>query len=143
MELDCTHRAGQKDKERIEMKIKNITIGIKSPQQGLKKFADTLKSIKSGHSPKGHGEAAYFVDVETFQSVLTLKRIELLHAIHQYKPKSIYELAQLVKRNLKNVQNDTALLTRIGLISLTRRKEVRNNIIPRVDYDRLQVQIPV
>ena len=125
------------------MKIKNITIGIKSPEEGLKKFTKTIKSIQSGHSPKGRKEASYFVDVEAFQSVLTLKRIELLHAIHEYKPGSIYELAQLVKRNLKNVQKDTTLLARMGLISLSKKNEVRNNVIPRVDYDRLQVQIPV
>ena len=125
------------------MKIKNITIGIKSPEQGLKQFANTIKSIESGRSPKGHRHAAYFVDIKAFQSFLTLRRIELLHAIHAYKPKSIYELAQLVKRNLKNVQDDTALLARLGLISLSKKKEIRNNVVPRVDYDRLQVQIPV
>lgn len=125
------------------MKIKNITVGIKSPEQGLKKFVETIKDIQAGHLHKGHREATYFVDIEAFQSVLTVKRIELLHAIHIYKPKSIYELAQIVGRNLRNVQEDTALLARAGLISLSKKKMIRNNVVPRVDYDRLQIQIPV
>ncbi len=125
------------------MKIKNITIGIKSLEQGLNEFAETANRIQSGHSPKEKKEAVYFIDVETFQSVLTLKRLELIHMIHEQKPNSIYELAHLVKRNLKNVQNDISLLARIGLVSISKKREVRRNVIPRVDYDRLQVQIPI
>ncbi len=125
------------------MKIKNITIGIKSAEQGLKEFTRTIKNIQKGSIPKAKKEATYFVNVEAFHSVLTLKRLELLHVIRENKPHSIYELANLVKRDLKNVQNDVSLLNRIGLVQISKSTQARNRVTPYVEYDRLQVQIPV
>ena len=125
------------------MKIKNITIAIKSAEQGLKEFATTLKNVQAGHAPKRQKESAYFVSVEAFQSVLTPKRLALLQTVHRQKPQSIYELAHLVNRNLKNVQDDISLLARLGFVSLTKKREIRNKVTPRADYDRIQIQIPI
>ena len=125
------------------MKVKNITIGIKNTAQGLKEFSQSIKNIQRGHIPKQKKEGTYFVSVEAFHSVLTLKRLELLHVIREDKPHSIYELAHLVKRDLKNVQSDVTLLSQIGLVQINKSSQFRNRSIPRVEYDRLHVQIPV
>lgn len=125
------------------MKVKNITIGIKSVKQGLREFTETIKNIQGGAIPKQKKETTYFVDVEAFHSVLTLKRLELLHAIRENKPHSIYELAHLIKRDLKNVQSDVSLLNKIGLIQISKSTQFRNRVTPRVEYDRIYVQIPV
>lgn len=125
------------------MKVKNITIGIKSLEEGLKDLTKVLKNIRKGQPSKRGKPATYFVSLEAMRRVLTPKRLELLHLIREEQPDSIYELAQLAKRDLKNVQEDIALLARIGLVSLRKTNFARGKIVPRVDYDHLQLDIPV
>lgn len=125
------------------MKVKNVTIGIRSVEDGLKDFVETVKAFQHGHRPKHAKEGVYFVSLEAMRSILTPQRIGLLSLIREKHPESIYELAKISGRALKNVQDDVSLLSRIGLISLSRKKAVRNKITPRVDYDRLDIQIPL
>lgn len=124
------------------MKIKNIFIGIKTPEEGAKELLAAIKDIQEGKNPKKK-TGTYFTSLEAMRKVLTPKRIELVHIIREKTPDSIYELAQLAGRDLKNVQDDVAMLARIGLISLSRTSTTRERVIPRVEYDRLQLQIPV
>lgn len=125
------------------MKIKRIEIEIKSVKQGIKEFVKTVRSIQQGNPPKTKKEGVFFTSLEAMRRVLTSKRLELLHIIRGRHPHSIYELARITGRNLKNVQDDITMLSRIGLISLTKAKTPRHPLIPKVDYDNLQIQIPV
>lgn len=125
------------------MKVKNITIGIKTPEESLKEFAEVAKAAQHGHPPKRTKVGVFFVDLEAMRSVLTTQRLRLLGVIRAKHPGSVYELAKMVGRALKNVQEDVSMLSRIGLVSLSTKKMARNRIAPRVDYDRLQLQIPV
>ena len=125
------------------MKVRNVTIGIKSEEESLKDFVRTFKSIQAGHPPKKLKEGVYFVSREAMRKVLSPKRLEILSTVRKKEPGSIYELARILKRSLRNVQDDVSLLSRLGLLSLTRKREARKRIIPRVSYDRLDLQIPV
>lgn len=124
------------------MKIKNILIGIKTPKEGAREFITAMKDIQAGKRP-AKKEGVYFTSLEAMRKALTPKRIELVHLIREKAPDSIYELARLSGRDIKNVQEDITLLARIGLVALSRTKTARERIIPRVSYDRLQLQIPV
>jgi predicted transcriptional regulator len=125
------------------MKVRNITVGIQPLEDGLSEFAHVVRSIQRGNTPKKISEGVSFVSLEAMRKVLTPKRFALLYMIRQKSPDSVYELAQLVKRDLKNVQDDVAMLSRIGLLSLSRARSTRRRVVPRVDYDRLQLQIPL
>ena len=125
------------------MKVKNIKIGIKGLDDGLEDFKKAIRAARSGHAPRKLDDRIDFVSVEAMQSVLTPRRLELLQAIRVKKPGSIYELAHMVKRDLKNVQDDVSLLHRIGLLSLSRTRKARRSVVPRVDYDSLQLRIPI
>lgn len=125
------------------MKVKNITIGIKGLEESLGELAEIAKATQQGHPPKHAKVGVYFVDLKAMRSALTPQRLRLLSVIREKHPASVYQLAKMVGRALKNVQDDVSLLSRIGLVSLSRRKTARNKITPRVDYDRLQLQIPV
>jgi predicted transcriptional regulator len=125
------------------MKIKNITVGIKSVAESLKEFTQVVKNIRRGVVPKATREEVNFVSLEAMRKVLTPKRLELIHTIREQHPQSVYELAQMAKRDLKNVQQDIGLLSRIGLVSLGKRSSAREPVVPIVDYDNLQLQIPV
>jgi len=72
------------------------------------------------HPPKKYRNVAIisFPDFETLGRVITGARLELLNNIRRMKPRSIQELARLVKRDFKNVYQDVKLLAEFGLIEL-------------------------
>ena len=125
------------------MRIKNVTIGIRGVKDGLDEFKKVAKAIQSGKAPKKKKDGTYFVSLEAMRRILTPKRLELLHHIRERHPRSVYALAHLCDRALKNVQDDVSLLARIGLVSLSRSRAGRSRLVPRVQYDTLQLQIPV
>ena len=125
------------------MKVKNITIGIKSLKQSLKEFATAVEEIKKGNVKKSIKKGVYFVNLEAMRRVLTPKRLELLRMIREKHPKSFYELAHISNRDLKNVQEDVNLMARIGLVILHKAKISRKRVIPSVEYDSLNFHIPV
>jgi predicted transcriptional regulator len=64
------------------------------------------------------------------------------HAIREYGPGSIYELAQHVGRDLKNVHDDLALLHRHGLVRFPKRtKDRRGARIPEVPFGEISLSI--
>lgn len=125
------------------MKIKNIAVEIKSLGAGLEEFSKVVSDAQRGRFPKKPVAGVAFVSLEAMLSVLTPRRMELLRLIRELEPDSIYELSKAAKRDLKNVRDDVALLARVELVSLGRPKTRRKRVVPRVDYDRLQVQIPM
>ena len=44
-------------------------------------------------------------------------------------------------RDLKNVQDDVALLERLGFIHVTHQRSPRRRTTPRMDYDELNLKI--
>ncbi|MFA5975480.1 MAG: hypothetical protein WC859_04865 [Elusimicrobiota bacterium] len=124
------------------MKVKRVLISIKSTEQGLKEFAQTLTALQKGRIPKKR-RGVYFVTLEAMRRVLTPKRLALLRVIRESHPNSIYELAGLVKRDIKNIQHDISLLARVGLVSLNKKAAPRETVVPSVGYDNLQLHIPV
>ena len=71
------------------------------------------------------------------------ERIRLLRIIRHKKPKSIYSLAKLVKRDRKNVITDLNILRNAGLIELQEEKGIRTMTRPIADYDRLEISIEI
>jgi len=124
------------------MRIKRVKIGIKSLKEGLKHFAEVAKAIERGEAVKKE-RGVYFENLETMRKILTDRRLEILKVIKEKKPSSIYQLAQLLKRDLKNVNEDLRLLEQSGLVSLKKSKTDRERITPTVNYDAIQLNIAV
>jgi hypothetical protein len=55
-------------------------------------------------------------------ALLTPKRIELLYKLAALRVESINDLAQKVKRNVKNVYEDLKVLNKFGFVKLSKRK---------------------
>ena len=124
------------------MKVKHIRITIKSTEEFLEEANDTMKKIMAGEkisSKKG----LYFENLSAMRKALTPKRLELLHTIKEKAPKSIYELAKIVNRDLKNVIQDLSFLERLGLVELKKTKDKRSKGTPSVDYDKILLEIAV
>ena len=122
------------------MKVKNVVIEVRSLKSALREFAEVYGKLKRGENvePKfGIG----FESVEGFRRVMTDKRMEVLKAIKEKSPDSIYELAGIVKRDLKSVNGDIKILKDLGLVSLEKERSVRKRVKPIVEFDRLNVGI--
>ncbi|MBI5195444.1 MAG: ArsR family transcriptional regulator [Nitrospirae bacterium] len=124
------------------MKVKKIDIGIKGLKESLKDFAETWKKLESGKKVKKE-EGIYFDSIDTMRAVLTNKRLQILKMIRELKPSSVYELAKILGRDLKNVNQDLKLLSDIGLVTLEKTETDKKRVVPHVDYTKILLEIPV
>jgi len=124
------------------VKVKNIKLGVRSLDTAFAKWAETFEKVRIGKKfDKSRG--VYFTSLEAIRKVLTEKRLQLLHVIKEQKPDSVYNLSKIVKRDIKNVNDDLHLLKDIGLVSITKARKGRERVIPRVNYDKIQLEIGV
>ena len=124
------------------MKIKNIVVEVKSVEDTLKEVREVINKIKEG-KPVKRKESISFNNIDIMRKVLTNKRLELIKAIKRYKPKSIYQLAKIVKRDSKSVNTDLRILSNLGMVDLKSEENGRENIVPSVDYGEIDVAIAI
>jgi predicted transcriptional regulator len=124
------------------MRVKKIDIGIKSLKESLKDFADIWKKLEAGKKIKKE-KGIYFDSIDTMRSALTNNRLLILKTIREQRPQSVYELAKILGRDLKNVNQDLKMLAEIGLVTLEKTEEDKKRVIPHVDYGKILLEIPV
>lgn len=122
------------------MKVKRITIGLKSWEENKKDLKSTFRQIGKG-KPIPEEETLTFTDLETFRKCLTPKRLALLWTITEHQPQSVRELASLVRREAKNVSEDLDYLCQVGLVELRPSTAHGNARAPVVPYDRVDVSL--
>ena len=124
------------------MKLKKIDVGIKGLEESLTDFARTWKAHEAGKQVKRQ-EGTYFDSIDTMRGVLTNSRLLVLKTIRRYNPGSVYTLAKLLGRDLKNVNQDLRMLSDIGLVTLEATKVDRKRVIPHVRYSKIVLEIAV
>ncbi len=124
------------------MKIKKIDIGIKGLKESLKDFAETWKKLEGGKKVKKE-EGIYFDSINTMKVALTNSRLLILKTIRERHPQSVYELAKILGRDLKSVNQDLKLLAEIGLVTIEKAEDNGKRVIPHVDYGKILLEIPV
>ncbi len=124
------------------MKVKNIVVEVKSVEDTLKEVKEVMEKIKEGQLVKKK-ESISFNNIDIMRKVLTNKRLELIKTIKKYKPKSIYQLAKMVKRDSKSVNVDLKILSNLGMVDLKSKEKGRENIVPSVDYEEIDVAIAI
>jgi predicted transcriptional regulator len=123
----------------IGMKIKRIKIEIRSLDNALKEAGEVFEKLSKGETVQKK-TAIYFNNLKEMRKVLTEKRLELLKAIKDKKPASVYELARMVNRDIKNVLQDLSYLQELGLVEIT---ETRDKKIPHVGYDKIALEVAI
>ena len=88
-------------------------------------------------------EGIYFDSIDNMRAVLTNNRLLILKIIRERKPNSVYELAKMLDRDLKNVNQDLRLLADVGLVTLEKIEDDKKRVIPHVDYGKILLEIPV
>ena len=124
------------------MKVRKIDIGIKGLKESLKDFAETWKKLEAGKKVRKE-EGIYFDSIDNMRAVLTNNRLLILKIIRERKPNSVYELAKMLDRDLKNVNQDLKLLAEVGLVTLEKIEDDKKRVIPHVDYGKILLEIPV
>ncbi len=124
------------------MKVRNIKIAIKSDKELYNEVKEVWEKLEKGEKVKKH-EGVSFESLEAMRKVLTEERLRILKTIKKEHPSSIYELAKLLKRDVKNTYNDVQFLAQAGLIELKKTKDDRERTTPRVNYDKILLEIPV
>lgn len=95
-----------------------MTIEIMSRGRADAEFARAFKAARAGRKA-ALKEGVYFTSLEAVRALLTEKRMALLRAIRENRPKSINALAKAVNRDFKNVYADVMLLKRCGLVKMS------------------------
>jgi predicted transcriptional regulator len=126
-----------------DMKIKHITLEVKTLDEMAADFKRTWKEAGKGKSVRKAGETICFDSVEDMQKFLSPERIRLLRMVHERTPKSIYALAKMLGRDRKNVIEDVKILEGVGLIERKAAKRGKEKVELVVDYDRIQMDIAV
>ncbi|NQV08414.1 hypothetical protein HQ529_01025 [Candidatus Woesearchaeota archaeon] len=125
------------------MKVKNIKIEIKPIDEFFKEAAIAMEKISKGEKVTPQRKLG-FHDINTFRNFFTPKRLELLSVIKRKKPKSIYELAKVVNRDLKSVNTDVKILHDHDLLELNKQKHKnRVRVVPTFDFDKLVVEMDI
>ena len=123
---------------------KTLTIQIKATDEALDDFRETFKAVEAGRRVTRR-EGIYFTSIEAARNLLTPSRLALLRAIRTKRPGSIYELAKIAGRDLRNVQDDLRLLERYGLVRIGhgRSSGKRKVRIPQAVFDEISLRIAI
>ena len=121
--------------------MKTFEIRVKSVKDVLDDFERTFEALRSG-KPALRREGVFFTSLEAARNLLTPERLKLIALIRKEKPSSIYELAKMAGRDLKNVHEDVRLLERHGILQTDLDEtDARTRRVPDVPYDEIKVTI--
>ncbi len=124
------------------MRVKNIKVAIKGENELLNEVKEVWGKLEKGEKIKKH-EAIYFESLDAMRRILTEERLRMLKVIKKDHPASIYELSKMLKRDVKNTFDDVQFLAQAGLVELKKTKDVREKTTPRVNYDKILLEISV
>jgi len=108
----------------------------------------TLKESKGGFNIFKKGSTSKkdydFSGILALRQLLSNEKARVLHAIKTQKPKSIYELAKMLNRGFKSVNDDIKLLERFGFVDRIQEKtknRVRHR--PEIIVDTITIHVKV
>ncbi|MBX6422868.1 HTH domain-containing protein [Thermosulfurimonas sp. F29] len=115
---------------------------IKSLEETLREAQAVMETLAKGKVAKPGKYVVVFPDCKTMRKVLSERRLELLKAVRRHRPKSIYELANLLHRNLRSVQQDVKILSDLGFLELERNpRGKRDRLTPKVAYKKVIFEV--
>jgi predicted transcriptional regulator len=126
------------------MRLRKAVIGIRTTEEWAR---DLKREIARGVSRRRvkPGELLYFESAAALRNFFSDRRLELLRAIRQQRPRSIKELAGHVGRDIKNVNAEVHYLAQLGLVELGTESGpgTKGRKAPRVVCDEIELRIPL
>jgi predicted transcriptional regulator len=102
--------------------------------------ARTLAIARGGHRVADEPRV-WFTSTESFAKILSAGNRELLRVISEAAPGSIEELARLTGRAKSNLSRTLKTMVGYGLVRLEPGE--RGRISPKVNYDRVELDLPI
>ena len=100
--------------------MSKVQVHVGSLKDMGKRFADAWRCAEAGQDVRE--THVTFLDLETMQSTLSPRRLELLRHVRQHGATSTRGLAGALSRDYKNVHQDVAALETAGLLVRDGRK---------------------
>ena len=122
------------------MSTRRLNVGVRNAAERTRALREAVRRIGRGER-KPQASQLYFESVDQLRRFLTDRRMELLFRIGRDRPASIQKLAELVRRDYKNVSADIALLEHLGLVKLTASPGRGKPQVPTVPYDEIHLTI--
>lgn len=94
---------------------------------------------------KFSGEKNYdFEGLNLLRKLLSNEKARLLHVIKKRNPKSIYELAKILGRDFKSVNDDVKLLENFGFVEMIAEKSgKRQRLRPILVIDSMHIHLKI
>jgi predicted transcriptional regulator len=123
---------------------KTLTIRIKPLDDAMAEFRRAFRAVEAGRRV-ARRDGLYVTSLEAAWNILTRNRLGLLRAIRAEHPRSICELAKLVGRDFRDVQEDLRLLERCGLVKMgrARGRGARRAVVPQALFGEIALKIAI
>ena len=120
--------------------IKRLVVSCKTADQVFEDFKSAAKKVQRGSF---NGEAEHEVSFDNKADFNRFVRnIPVLSAIIVFKPRSIYELAKLIKADVSNLNKIIQFFEEIGVVKVkTSEVEGRTVKQPRVEYGEVTFRL--
>jgi predicted transcriptional regulator len=123
--------------------MKTVAFRIEPFAESLNRFKETFKAVQAGRHIEPQ-EIVGLTSLEAARKFLTRERLALLHTIRSRHSGSIYELAKMTGRDLKNVQEDVRILDQHGLIRIAKHPRGSRSVkVPRVPFEEIALKIAI
>lgn len=127
------------------MKVCQVTVRVE-PEDAywkgqVRHLQEIEKTLRTGKRVRVQGTELVFASLADMAKALTPKRLEVLRLIRRYQPSSVRELAQIAKRDPKNVLTDVKALETLGLIESKGEQKERHRRALRTDFGRIEVHV--
>ncbi len=125
--------------------MKTVTFSITPLDEVADDFAKTFEAVRTGRRiPKQSKNEVGFTSIEAVRNFLTRERLALMRTIRSRHPASLYELAKMVKRDFKNVQEDIGILVRHGLVRISSEPRGKRKVkVPQVLFEEIALKIAI
>ncbi len=119
-----------------------IEIEVKSLKEVGKEMDEIAAKIKRGEPVKKTNRISV-PSLDVARKIFSPERLKLLAVIEEKHPKSVYELARLLKRDRRNVTKDLEYLKSIGLVKIEkqRKAKTRKLTMPTVHFNKINIGI--
>jgi len=125
--------------------MKTVTFSIRPLSEVADDFAKTFDAVRTRRRiPKKPHDEVGFTSIEAARNFITPERLALMHTIRTRRPASLYQLAKMVSRDFKNVQEDIRILERHGLVRIAREHRGKRKVkVPQVLFEEIALRIAI